>query len=863
MFTVGLGSGLAFVGSYFFDMTVRMSLDSASYALDFLSSGWTAARDLANMAFILILVYIAFMIMFQSETTGTVQMLAWVIFIALIINFSFFLTRVVIDTGNILAVQFYNSIQVHTLQETAGQTNSGAAVSAAAGFLGAAGDTKDLTENIMNAIKFQTLLDTNSFKIFYQNNTGVSGWGGNLIILSFIYIAAGAMYFILAASFLAAGIKFLVRIVVLWFAIIASPFALVARAIPNPKIKSYYDMWQSILISHAFYPAVFLFVFFFINQIMATIGGSGNNSLIKSLFDGAQVTAGATTGQAFAIIAANIANVGIKLGLVVALLYIGMKAADAVGVFGAQAAQKFTNWVSRAGTGAVFGTAGFAGRYTAGLAGQRLAQNAALLGANAKGGAKGVAAGLLLRTGEGLSKRSFDLRGSSAVRSGLGLVGIATNEAGGKGGYATSYANRVKRMTERGEKFKQNKGAYERELKKILGRLDDDEKQNLAQAAKEAKDAQEEVDNFGSGDGRGNVLKAKSKQLKDLMKPHKDAAEKSAGKDFKDDYAKSLTTRGWHNLGGLTSSGIPGYISRADHEAASKLRDSKKEGAKIADLVGIKPTDTPGPGYTWNYTTKRWDPPTPPTPTAAAQPAPQQNQQQNQTVQTAATAAAVVAAMNQGPQRGGQQGGQGSGPTPSPSTGGMPTTPGPLPFSLRPNGPTSPISARPGPSTPPTPPSIPPTPASPVVDQDDQPTPTPAPQPAPATPVTPTAPQSTGPTVASFGRGWTAPKVQEVKGIDKKEMKKLLKKEMGELKEEVNRSIKEKMGGIEAELAKKHVGIPPAINKASADRRAESNSIAERKEWLEKEAKRIMDSVNNDTPIKPEDHPLPGEGEQK
>jgi hypothetical protein len=87
VFTVGLGSGLAYVGSYFFDMTVRLSLDSASYALDFLSSGWTAARDLANMAFMLILVYIAFVVMFQAETTGTIQTLAWVVFIALIINF--------------------------------------------------------------------------------------------------------------------------------------------------------------------------------------------------------------------------------------------------------------------------------------------------------------------------------------------------------------------------------------------------------------------------------------------------------------------------------------------------------------------------------------------------------------------------------------------------------------------------------------------------------------------------------------------------------------------------------------------------------------------------------------------------------
>jgi hypothetical protein len=61
--------------------------------------------------------------------------------------------------------------------------------------------------------------------------------GTNLLILSFIYIAGGAILFIIAASFLAAGIKFLVRIVVLWFAIIASPLALVAKAIPSAQNK--------------------------------------------------------------------------------------------------------------------------------------------------------------------------------------------------------------------------------------------------------------------------------------------------------------------------------------------------------------------------------------------------------------------------------------------------------------------------------------------------------------------------------------------------------------------------------------------------------------------------------------------------
>lgn len=110
MFTVGLASSLAYVGSSVFNIGVQMSLQSAAYSQLFLTSGWGAARDIANMLFIFILIYIAVTIIYSAETHGTMKTLAAVVVMALLINFSFFITRVVVDAGNILAVQFYNAI---------------------------------------------------------------------------------------------------------------------------------------------------------------------------------------------------------------------------------------------------------------------------------------------------------------------------------------------------------------------------------------------------------------------------------------------------------------------------------------------------------------------------------------------------------------------------------------------------------------------------------------------------------------------------------------------------------------------------------------------------------------------------------
>ena len=382
VFTVGLGSGLAYMGAFILDTTVALSLNSAAYALSFLSAGWTTARDLANMAFILILVYIAFKIMFRAETSHTMQMLAWVIFIALIINFSFFFTRVVIDAGNILAVQFYNSVGVvdgkpaPTLADTfgkatqsgglAGGTASGAStLTSYFGTDSTLHNTKDLTASIMNALNIQELFNQKSFESFRNG----SGFMSKIIILSTLYIGIGAAYFILAAMFLAVGIKFLFRIVVLWFLIIASPLAFICKAVPNDKVRVWYDEWQNALVMHAFYPAFFLFIFFFISTVMT--GLNTTNGLLGGLANDLSALAGNKDLSGMIYIVSAMANVAIRLGFVIAMLYIALKASELMSVKGAGMAQKATTFAFGQTGRLASAPIGWAGRQTFGRLGNR------------------------------------------------------------------------------------------------------------------------------------------------------------------------------------------------------------------------------------------------------------------------------------------------------------------------------------------------------------------------------------------------------------------------------------------------------------------------------------------------------------
>ena len=210
------------MAAYIFDLAISISLTSGAYAFDYIAVAWEQVRNIANMAFLFILIYIAFVIMFQSETTGTIRMLTGVVVVALLVNFSFFLTRIVVDTGNILVVQFYNAIQ---------------------GPLTASG-FKDLSAGIMNAAQLQTLLASPTFPLATQA-AGNSAFGG-FIVLSFIYLAVAAMLWILAFAFLHVGVKFLMRVVGLWLVIISSPLAFVSHAVP--KLQPFFDKWLEYLI---------------------------------------------------------------------------------------------------------------------------------------------------------------------------------------------------------------------------------------------------------------------------------------------------------------------------------------------------------------------------------------------------------------------------------------------------------------------------------------------------------------------------------------------------------------------------------------------------------------------------------------
>ncbi|MFW5853509.1 MAG: hypothetical protein ACOCU8_02700 [Patescibacteria group bacterium] len=198
--------------SPFYDTVIHHSVIEITQFLDTDSANqvWIAVRDVANLFFIFILLYVSFSITLQIGGANDKRLIAMVIIIALLINFSAALTKVAIDASNITALHFLEQIDEDGEVGTRLQITSKFSTLSASQLPG--GDNQ-----IEREAAWKRLMAT------------VAN-----IVFAFILIIA-----LLVGSFL-----YLWRVVIFLILIVASPLAFVGFALP--KIKTMItDKWLS------------------------------------------------------------------------------------------------------------------------------------------------------------------------------------------------------------------------------------------------------------------------------------------------------------------------------------------------------------------------------------------------------------------------------------------------------------------------------------------------------------------------------------------------------------------------------------------------------------------------------------------
>ncbi len=435
-----------------------------------IETAWTAFRDIANIAIIGIFTFIAISIILGLKEYGQKRLIANVLIIAALINFSLLFTKMIIDVSN------YTAAQIYTAAALGGNaTSQGGAVGATVSKYG-------IADQYMNLLGVGTF--ANAYKTV--NDIGEaqdSGWatlGHGLMTMVVVLAAAMVLFY---GCFLLVS-----RMIMLIFLMVTGAIAFASYLIPKWSGSSYgwTAWWDSLLWCATFAPMLMFFLWVTLN-VSNSIKGTSDATLGVALSNPTTSSIGAL----FTYV--------LILGLFFATFKLSSMWANKIGGFSMAA---LAPALGIAGAGRLAGllgknTIGLGGRYLSGRAG-KLGEEHDKKGNSVRGALYGGLAKQLAKPYE----RDFNLMNTKFGKDITGIAGLKGGWAGetkGKGlkeddkKAAEGYAKRSEKAAESLQKeVANNKGTMlaeaargiadlpeNRERRKQLRTMEEDAKKQL------------------------------------------------------------------------------------------------------------------------------------------------------------------------------------------------------------------------------------------------------------------------------------------------------------------------------------------------------------------------------------------------
>jgi hypothetical protein len=223
---------------------------------------WETVRDIFNLTFIFGLVYIGFKMILNTGDTNARRMLVHIILAALLVNFSLFFTKFVIDFSNVAAAQVAQGFY------KAGVPDGESHYQVSDQFLHVVGFTSIFKDNLEGA----------------QNLSQGKASGFTYIFFTMV------MLIIMAFVFFAGAILLMIRFVVLNLYMILSPIMFLGWVFP--ALSSYSEKYWSGFLSRAFFAPAYLLMLYFAFIIMQQYAGLIKNggASFQQLFTGTSET---------------------------------------------------------------------------------------------------------------------------------------------------------------------------------------------------------------------------------------------------------------------------------------------------------------------------------------------------------------------------------------------------------------------------------------------------------------------------------------------------------------------------------------------------------------------------------------------
>jgi hypothetical protein len=361
---------------------------------------WKVIRDLANIAFIFILLYEAILLIISKSSTEKIKgIVAGIVITALLINFSLFFTKIIIDASNVVTVGFYQSIVGASPPVTPASTGSNTFV-IPPGISGA-------FINDLHVVNFVGSQDVTHFNVGQDDKS-----------ITMVALGGSILFLVLSFVFFAISIMYLMRYIVLVVLLMSAPLGYLGFGLP--PLKSTQSSWWSTLIGQCIFAPLWMFCCWAILTLVGaggflTLSGGASLDTLSAkgaLSDLASGVGGVAAPSGIPLVV----NFALIIGLVIGSLTLAKK-------YSGQGAGKIGDWTGKATAfagGAIMGGAAVAGRNSIGRLANAAANNEKLKGA----AANNVFARAALKASTRTANSTFDARNTKAVGQATGALGM-------------------------------------------------------------------------------------------------------------------------------------------------------------------------------------------------------------------------------------------------------------------------------------------------------------------------------------------------------------------------------------------------------------------------------------------------------
>jgi len=349
----GIGSWVTWLGGLLLDVSLSwfvwgMAETTTYFKLDeVISTVWALVRDLFNLLFIFGFVYIGFQLILGLDDSGSKRTLGTLIVAALLINFSLYAAQVVVDFGNIAAIEIAGQFSVTSNSEVMGRP------------------VFNIADSFMEVAKLNNL-SSSTLSNINELSTGVeevpkTGIGiGQALVIG---LTVALMLIVLGFVFAAGAVLMIVRYFYLIFLMMFSPLMVLGFVLPQFKSKS--SEWWNTLFKQVLIGPAYLFMLYI-------------SLLALQAFSQAPTDPSITTFIMMALMVSGFA-------------WASLIVAQKIGALGASQAVGFGQGMAKKVRG---GVTGFAGRNTIGRLGDAYNKRLEERGVSDKSWRRGIASSL-------------------------------------------------------------------------------------------------------------------------------------------------------------------------------------------------------------------------------------------------------------------------------------------------------------------------------------------------------------------------------------------------------------------------------------------------------------------------------------